>query len=195
LIKGDQFLHLSQSFEEALARFLAHLIESFVQIDSSENRSPTRRLSEVEGFIFGHAGRSSFKGLLFLPLPLWADCFTKSIVFLFSVEFCKDRCILEKVQSFCDFEKFLAISEVGAPTMSNILQTIPSPMKIREELEQIVLNDRFGPLGGPAHPLGQDGPARLVASASSMKAERKIGERIGPERTRKSQKTANRTAL
>ena len=33
--------------------------------------------------------------------------------------------------------------------MSNILQSIPSPMKIREELEQMVLNDLLGPAGGP----------------------------------------------
>ena len=33
--------------------------------------------------------------------------------------------------------------------MSSILQSIPSPMKIREELEQMVLNDLLGPVGGP----------------------------------------------
>ena len=32
---------------------------------------------------------------------------------------------------------------------SSILQSIPSPMKIREELEQMVLNDLLGPVGGP----------------------------------------------
>lgn len=33
--------------------------------------------------------------------------------------------------------------------MSTILQSIPSPMRIREELEQMVLNDLLGPVGGP----------------------------------------------
>ena len=33
--------------------------------------------------------------------------------------------------------------------MSNLLQSIPSPMKIRDELEQMVLNDLLGPVGGP----------------------------------------------
>ncbi len=33
--------------------------------------------------------------------------------------------------------------------MSSILQSIPCPMKIREELEQMVLNDLLGPVGGP----------------------------------------------
>ena len=33
--------------------------------------------------------------------------------------------------------------------MSTILQSIPSPMKIREELEQMVVNDLLGPAGGP----------------------------------------------
>jgi hypothetical protein len=33
--------------------------------------------------------------------------------------------------------------------MSNLLQGVPSPMKIREELEQMVLNDLLGPVGGP----------------------------------------------
>ena len=32
--------------------------------------------------------------------------------------------------------------------MSSILQSIPSPMKIRDELEQMVLNDLLGPVGG-----------------------------------------------
>ncbi len=33
--------------------------------------------------------------------------------------------------------------------MTNLLQTIPSPMKIRDELETMVLNDLLGPVGGP----------------------------------------------
>ena len=33
--------------------------------------------------------------------------------------------------------------------MTSLLQSIPSPMKIREELEQMVLNDLLGPVGGP----------------------------------------------
>jgi len=33
--------------------------------------------------------------------------------------------------------------------MTGLLQTIPSPMKIREELEQMVLKDLLGPVGGP----------------------------------------------
>jgi hypothetical protein len=33
--------------------------------------------------------------------------------------------------------------------MTSLLQTIPSPMKIREELEQMVLKDLLGPVGGP----------------------------------------------
>src|SRR5438132_1154190 len=34
-------------------------------------------------------------------------------------------------------------------TMTNILQSIPSPMRIRDELEQMVLADLLGPVGGP----------------------------------------------
>src|SRR5712692_6157717 len=35
-------------------------------------------------------------------------------------------------------------------TMTNtILDSIPSPMHIRDELEQMVLNDLLGPVGGP----------------------------------------------
>src|SRR5271157_6485 len=33
--------------------------------------------------------------------------------------------------------------------MTNLLQNIPSPTKIREELEQMVLKDLLGPVGGP----------------------------------------------
>ena len=33
--------------------------------------------------------------------------------------------------------------------MSNFLQSIPSPTKIREELERMVLKDLLGPVGGP----------------------------------------------
>jgi len=33
--------------------------------------------------------------------------------------------------------------------MNNLLQSIPSPMKIREELERMVLKDVLGPVGGP----------------------------------------------
>jgi hypothetical protein len=33
--------------------------------------------------------------------------------------------------------------------MTSMLQSIPSPMKIREELERMVLNDLLGPVGGP----------------------------------------------
>jgi hypothetical protein len=33
--------------------------------------------------------------------------------------------------------------------MSSVLQSIPSPTKIREELEQMVLKDLLGPAGGP----------------------------------------------
>src|SRR6266478_6786398 len=33
--------------------------------------------------------------------------------------------------------------------MTSILQSIPSSMKIRDELEQMVLNDLLGPVGGP----------------------------------------------
>ncbi len=33
--------------------------------------------------------------------------------------------------------------------MSNLLQSILSPMKIREELEEMDLNDLLGPVGGP----------------------------------------------
>src|SRR5215470_10393590 len=33
--------------------------------------------------------------------------------------------------------------------MSSVLQSIPSPMQIRDELEQMVLNDLLGPVGGP----------------------------------------------
>src|SRR5580692_5437191 len=33
--------------------------------------------------------------------------------------------------------------------MSNMLQSIPSPMKIRDVLEQMVLADLLGPVGGP----------------------------------------------
>ena len=33
--------------------------------------------------------------------------------------------------------------------MTGILQSIPSPMKIRAELERMVLKDLLGPVGGP----------------------------------------------
>ena len=33
--------------------------------------------------------------------------------------------------------------------MTSLLQSIPSPTKIREELEQMVLRDLLGPVGGP----------------------------------------------
>src|SRR5438874_10952816 len=36
----------------------------------------------------------------------------------------------------------------GDPLVTPILQSLPSPTKIREELEQIVLNDLLGPVGG-----------------------------------------------
>ncbi len=39
--------------------------------------------------------------------------------------------------------------------MNNILQSIPSSMKIRDELEQIVLNDLLGPVGGPEEEIGE----------------------------------------
>ena len=35
------------------------------------------------------------------------------------------------------------------PTMTSLLQSIPSPTRIREELEQMVLKDLLGPVGGP----------------------------------------------
>ena len=38
---------------------------------------------------------------------------------------------------------------------TSILQSIPSPMKIREELEQMVLNDLLGPAGGPAEEIAE----------------------------------------
>ena len=39
--------------------------------------------------------------------------------------------------------------------MSSILQGIPSSMKIRDELEQTVLNDLLGPVGGPEEEVGE----------------------------------------
>jgi hypothetical protein len=33
--------------------------------------------------------------------------------------------------------------------MNRLLQSIPSPPKIREELERMVVRDRLGPVGGP----------------------------------------------
>ena len=33
--------------------------------------------------------------------------------------------------------------------MASLLQSIPSPMKIREELKRMVLRDLLGPVGGP----------------------------------------------
>ncbi len=33
--------------------------------------------------------------------------------------------------------------------MTNVLNSIPAPMKIREELERMVLNDLIGPVSGP----------------------------------------------
>src|SRR5208337_2634803 len=33
--------------------------------------------------------------------------------------------------------------------MTSLLQSIPSPTKIRDELEQMVLKDLIGPVGGP----------------------------------------------
>lgn len=33
--------------------------------------------------------------------------------------------------------------------MTNLLRAIPSPMKIREKLERMVLLDLLGPVGGP----------------------------------------------
>jgi Helicase conserved C-terminal domain len=39
--------------------------------------------------------------------------------------------------------------DLGRPTMTSLLHSIPSPMKIREELERMVLKDLLGPVGGP----------------------------------------------
>src|SRR4051794_21078168 len=36
-----------------------------------------------------------------------------------------------------------------ARSMANLLESIPSPTRIREELERLVLNDLLGPVGGP----------------------------------------------
>ena len=38
---------------------------------------------------------------------------------------------------------------------SNLLQSLPSPMKIREELERMVLKDLLGPVGGPEEEIGE----------------------------------------
>jgi len=39
--------------------------------------------------------------------------------------------------------------------MSDILQSIPSPMKIREELERMVFADLHGPVGGEAEEIDE----------------------------------------
>ena len=39
--------------------------------------------------------------------------------------------------------------------MSNILQSIPSPMKIRDELERMVFADLHGPVGGEAEEIDE----------------------------------------
>jgi len=40
-------------------------------------------------------------------------------------------------------------------TTMSLLQTIPSPMKIREELERMVLKDLLGPVGGPEEEIAE----------------------------------------
>jgi hypothetical protein len=37
----------------------------------------------------------------------------------------------------------------GRTSMTGLLQSLPSPMKIREKLEPMVLKDLLGPVGGP----------------------------------------------
>src|SRR3954454_8135236 len=39
--------------------------------------------------------------------------------------------------------------ELGRSTMTGLLQSIPSPTKIRDELERMVVKDLLGPVGGP----------------------------------------------
>ena len=39
--------------------------------------------------------------------------------------------------------------------MTSILQSIPSPMKIREELERMVLSDLLGPVSGPEEEIAE----------------------------------------
>src|SRR5882724_5183156 len=41
------------------------------------------------------------------------------------------------------------ISSEGVSAIMSLMRAIPSPMKIREELEQMVLKDLLGPVGGP----------------------------------------------
>jgi len=41
------------------------------------------------------------------------------------------------------------------PDVTPVLQTIPSPMKIREELERMVLKDLLGPVGGPEEEIAE----------------------------------------
>src|SRR5271165_1840938 len=39
--------------------------------------------------------------------------------------------------------------------MTSVLQSIPSPTRIREELERMVLKDLLGPVGGPAEEIDE----------------------------------------
>jgi hypothetical protein len=39
--------------------------------------------------------------------------------------------------------------------MTSLLSSIPSPTRIREELEQMVLKDLLGPVGGPEEEIGE----------------------------------------
>src|SRR6516164_11484131 len=39
--------------------------------------------------------------------------------------------------------------DLGRAMLTGLLQSIPSPTKIRDELERMVLNDLLGPVGGP----------------------------------------------
>src|SRR5713226_5236897 len=41
------------------------------------------------------------------------------------------------------------ISSEGVSAIMSLIRAIPSPMQIRDELEQMVLNDLLGPVGGP----------------------------------------------
>jgi len=48
--------------------------------------------------------------------------------------------------------------------MSSLPHSIPSPMKIQEELERMVLNDLLGPVGGPEEEKGGKGRGKMKAA-------------------------------
>src|SRR5437762_3533356 len=51
--------------------------------------------------------------------------------------------------------RLLSCKGLGTISMSSILQSIPSSMKIRDELEQMVLHDLLGPVGGPEEEISE----------------------------------------